>query len=148
MGAYEFQGTNVAGFISWLAKYGLATDGSCDYADSDGDRASNYAEWRASTNPKNANSVLRLQAPTIAASDVTVTWQSVTNVIYYLQCGTNLSGASVFSAPLQPVFAEPFKHATQSRPNDSSIPSISAPLREKKPYGIRLSELPCHRAPG
>jgi hypothetical protein len=97
IGAFEFQGTNIAGFISWLAQYGLSTDGSADSADSDGDGANNYAEWRAGTIPTNPNSALRLQAPAVTVSNATVTWQSVTNVTYYLQRGANLSGSSIFS---------------------------------------------------
>ncbi len=91
IGAYEFQGAGMGEFIAWLQQYGLPTDGTADYADTDGDHMNNYAEWKAGTNPTNAASVLALQSPaTTNTTGITVTWQSVNGVTYYLQSSTNL----------------------------------------------------------
>lgn len=87
MGAYEYQGSNL-GLpipIPWLLQYGLATDGSQDYIDSDGDGLNNWQEWFAGTNPKDASSVLKMLPPQPSGSNIVVTWKSVTNHTYYLQ---------------------------------------------------------------
>ena len=90
MGAYEYQ-PNVSGaFIAWLQQYGLATDASADYADSDGDSLDNWQEWIAGTVPTDASSALRLLAPASGVSGLTVTWQSVTNRTYFLERATHL----------------------------------------------------------
>jgi hypothetical protein len=97
MGAYEFQGPGLGEFFGWLQFYGLPTDGSADYADSDGDGSNNWQEWIAGTNPTNALSVLRMLAPSNSVSGVTVTWQSVTSRTYFLDRGTNLLALPPFS---------------------------------------------------
>jgi len=91
IGAYEYQTPSSIISYAWLQQYDLPTDGSADYADSDGDGMNNYAEWKAGTNPTNAASVLALQAPaTTNTNGISVTWQSVSGVTYYLQSSTNL----------------------------------------------------------
>lgn len=42
-------------FVIWLQKYGLPTDGSADYIDSDGDGLNNWQEYQLDTNPINNN---------------------------------------------------------------------------------------------
>jgi hypothetical protein len=96
MGAYEFQGPGMGEFIGWLQGYGLATDGSADLADTDGDGMNNWQEWMAGTVPINAQSVLRLVSLTRTNSQVTVTWQSVTNRTYALERAIQLGSLSGF----------------------------------------------------
>jgi hypothetical protein len=97
VGATEFQGPSMEPFISWLYQYGLPNDGSVDFADSDGDGLNNWQEWKAGTSPTNAASVLQMASPSNTASGVIVTWQSVTNVTYYLQGSTNLAIQPAFT---------------------------------------------------
>ncbi|HOC57754.1 MAG TPA: choice-of-anchor Q domain-containing protein, partial [Verrucomicrobiota bacterium] len=90
VGAYEFQGAGLSGFTAWLWQHGLPIDGSSDYADTDTDGHNNWQEWRCQTDPTNALSALRLLSALPAGSDVTVTWESVAGVNYYLLRSTNL----------------------------------------------------------
>jgi hypothetical protein len=89
LGAYEFQPGVSGAFIGWLQQYGLPTDGSADYADPDHDSMNNWQEWVCDTNPTNRLSALRLLSPSITSTDVTVTWQSVAGVIYFLERSAN-----------------------------------------------------------
>jgi hypothetical protein len=90
MGAYEFQGTAPASFYAWLQQYGLPTDGSADFIDTDGDGMNNWQEWVCGTNPTNALSCLRLVSAVPTSTNVTVTWQSVAAINYFLERSTNL----------------------------------------------------------
>jgi hypothetical protein len=98
MGAYEYQGSNynLPIPIEWLVQYGLPTDGSEDYAYSDSSGMNNWQKWIAGLVPFNSASVLALVAPTNNASGITITWQSVTNRTYFLQCSTNLAAQPAF----------------------------------------------------
>jgi hypothetical protein len=91
MGAYEFQPGVSGAFIGWLQQYGQPTDGSADYADSDHDGLNNWQEWVCGTNPTNALSALRMVSALPTSTNVTVTWQSVAGVNYFLQRSTNLA---------------------------------------------------------
>ncbi len=95
IGAYEYQGSNynLPIPIAWLVQYGLPTDGSVNYVDSDGTGMNNWQKWIAGLNPTNPASVLAMvsPAPTNNSSGITITWQSVTNRTYFLQSSTNLS---------------------------------------------------------
>ncbi len=97
LGAYEFQGPGSAISYAWLQQYDLATDGSADYADPDGDGMNNWQEWRCGTDPRNAASVLRLLSAPPAGSNVTVTWQSVSGMSYFLERSTNLAVSPPFT---------------------------------------------------
>jgi hypothetical protein len=90
MGAYEYQGPSSVISYAWLQQYGLPTDGSVDYADPDGDGMNNWQEWVCGTNPTNALSVLRLLSAAPTGSNVTVSWQSVAGINYFLDRSANL----------------------------------------------------------
>jgi len=90
IGAYEFQNPKSVISYDWLEQYGLPTDGSADYADPDGDGMNNWQEWIAGTNPTNALSCLRLVSATSAGGNLTVSWQSMAGVNYFLQRSANL----------------------------------------------------------
>ena len=92
VGAMEFQGADVEPFISWMYQYGLPNDGSADYVDSDGDVLNNWQEWKSGTIPTNSSSVLKLVSLTNSPSGMVVTWQSVTNITYYLERSSDLTG--------------------------------------------------------
>jgi hypothetical protein len=85
IGAYEFQ--NPASKISyaWLQQFGLPTDGTADFIDSDLDGVNNWQEWICGTEPTNSSSVLRMLAPSNTPAGITVSWQSVVGKSYELQ---------------------------------------------------------------
>ena len=76
---------------AWLQRYGLPTDGSADYSDPDQDGMNNWQEWVCGTCPTNALSLLRLVSAMHTRTNVTVTWQSVPGVNYFLQRSANLA---------------------------------------------------------
>jgi hypothetical protein len=100
IGAYEFQGTGSEISYAWLQHYGLPTDGSADATDPDADGHTTWQEWRCLTDPTNALSVLRLLSASPAGTNVTVSWQSVAGVSYFLECSTNVAGPPPIFSPL------------------------------------------------
>ncbi len=91
IGAYEFQGTGSLISYAWLQQCDLPTDGSADFLDSDQDGLNNWQEWICRTSPTNPISALRLLSAAPADSNVTVRWQSVAGVSYFLERSANLS---------------------------------------------------------
>jgi hypothetical protein len=92
IGAYEYQTPTSVISYAYLQQYGLPTDGSVDYADLDGTAFNVYQDWVTGLNPTNNASILAMFTPatTNNANGLTVTWQSVTNILYNLQRSTNL----------------------------------------------------------
>ncbi len=97
IGAYEFQGPGSVISYAWLQHYGLPTDGSADATDPDADGHSTWQEWRCLTDPTDALSALRLLKPSRAGTNVTVSWQSVAGVNYFLERSANLSATLPFT---------------------------------------------------
>jgi hypothetical protein len=97
LGAYEYILTaSGLPYHTWAQLYGLATDGSADYADPDGDGMNNWNEWRTGTNPTNAASVLQMHSPSSYAIGVKLTWPGANGINYLVQRSTNLSEPSTF----------------------------------------------------
>jgi hypothetical protein len=99
IGAYEYQTpTSIIGY-AWLQQYGLPTDGSVDFADLDGTGLKVDQDWIAGLNPTNPASVLALLPPAPAnnTNGVTVTWQSVIGINYFIQRSSNLTAQPAFT---------------------------------------------------
>jgi len=90
IGAYEYQGAGSRISYAWLQHYGLPTDGSADFAYSDGDGMNNWQEWVCGTCPTNEVSALRLLSVSPTGTNVTVRWESVAGVNYVLERSADL----------------------------------------------------------
>ena len=85
-------------FHTWLASYGLASNGSADYLDADSDGLNNWLEYLAGTNPTNASSVFKITgAQANSGTQLVVRWSSVSNRFYDVMRANNLtSGIGAF----------------------------------------------------
>ena len=93
IGAYEFQTPASVLSYAWAQRNGLATDGSADYLDPDGDGMNNWKEWRSDTIPTNSLSLLRLITVTSSAPNLIVSWQSQTNRSYWVERTADAAGS-------------------------------------------------------
>jgi hypothetical protein len=85
-------------FHSWLASYGLPSNGSADYLDSDNDGMNNWQEYLAGTNPTNSSSVFKIiSGQMISTTQFVLRWSSVSNRLYDVMRTTSLAtGAGAF----------------------------------------------------
>jgi len=97
---FTFQ-TQLEAFHSWLTSYGLPSDGSADYVDSDGDGMNNWQEYVAGTIPTNANSVLEITSEqAISGTSFVFRWSTVSNRLYDIFRATNLTSSVGAFAPV------------------------------------------------
>jgi len=89
-------------YSSWAAGFfGSANDPNAGRSsDPDGDGFSNEQEFRAGTNPKDANSVLRILSLSVGPTQTTVGWSSISNKQYVIEAATNALGPWSASDPL------------------------------------------------
>lgn len=124
VGAYEYQTPGSILPYVWLLQYGLATDGSADYEDTDGDGMNNLQEWRAGTNPTNALSLLKMLTVTKATNGLlpglVVCWQGAGGKVYLLQCSTNLAVQSPFVTIRSNLFNQDFGTDTTNYITDAT----------------------------
>ena len=70
---------------------------SADATNPDADGHNTWLEWRCLTDPTNALSALRLLSAAPTGTNVTVSWQSVAGVDYFLERSTNLTPPLLFT---------------------------------------------------
>jgi hypothetical protein len=108
VGAYEFQSPTSMPSYLWLQQYGLPTDGSADFVDTDADSMNNWQEWIAGTVPTDGLSVLKMLLPSRTNTASTVlNWLSVTNRTYFLLRSTNLVAQPAFSMIYSNILGQP-----------------------------------------
>jgi len=97
LGAYEYQGPGSLISYAWLQQFGLPTDGSLDFVDSDNDRLNNWQEWIADTDPTNVQSLFRIEA-IAPGPPVTVQFLSSSDRLYTLHYSPDLAGTNATGA--------------------------------------------------
>jgi hypothetical protein len=99
IGAYEYQTPVSQISYAWLDQYGLPITAGIDTSDLDGTGFTVYQDWIAGLNPTNALSILAMLTPipTNNPAGLVVSWQSVSNITYFLQSSTNLGMQPAFS---------------------------------------------------
>jgi hypothetical protein len=92
IGAYEYQSPVSMVSYQWLGQYGLTITNGVDTSSPNGTGFTVYQDWIAGLNPTNPASVLVMLPVTTTntSAGISVMWQSVSGIIYYLQSTTNL----------------------------------------------------------
>ena len=120
IGAYEFQSPQSVISYAWLQQYGLPTDGSADFLDLDSDGHNNWSEWISGTCPTNRLSALRMLSASRMGAQVTVAWQSVEGIKYFLECSTNLTTLPPFKCVATNLLGQP----ETTTYGDSNAPAV------------------------
>jgi hypothetical protein len=109
IGPYEYQTPSSVLSYAYAQQYGLATDGSQDFLDTDGDGMNNWQEWIAGTHPTNSNSALRMLPliPTNTPPGIIVSWQSVGGRTYILQRSTDINSPAGLSTTFSNIPGQP-----------------------------------------
>ncbi|HTY88668.1 MAG TPA: PKD domain-containing protein [Candidatus Acidoferrum sp.] len=94
MGAYECQSPAFLDYYLWLQGYGLPTDASATYADTDGDGMNNWQEYLADTSPIDANDYFHITSFTRSGTYNTLWWTSKPTRLYQVQRCFALDGSS------------------------------------------------------
>jgi hypothetical protein len=88
----QFTFQTLDAFHTWLASYGLPSNGSADYLDADNDVLNNWQEYVAGTDPTNASSVFKItSAQAVSGTQLVLRWSSVSNRVYDVTRATNLA---------------------------------------------------------
>ena len=88
----QFTFQTLDAFHTWLASYGLPSNGSADYLDADNDVLNNWQEYVAGTDPTNASSVFKItSAQAVSGTQLVLRWSSVANRVYDVTRATNLA---------------------------------------------------------
>jgi hypothetical protein len=107
------------GTLNYCCTTPLPTDGSADAADPDADGLNNWQEWRCGTCPTNCLSALRLLSAWPTGTNVTVRWQSVAGVSYFLERSANLG------SPFTPLATGIAGQAGTASYTDTNAPSLA-----------------------
>ena len=118
----------------WMTNYfghvtGQVSDNSRAEDDADGDGMSNYAEWRAGTNPHDPHSYLMVEDMAAMGNDPAtggflLTWGSVSNKFYTIDRASDLVNGVGFAPIQQHILATPPVNTYQ----DTSVATNSGPF--------------------
>ena len=100
IGAYEYQGPGSLVSYAWLQQYGLPTDGSADYLDSDHDGMNNWQEYLADTSPVDASDYLYITNFTRSGTYNTLWWTSKPTRLYQVERSAAFDAASPWETAL------------------------------------------------
>ena len=94
IGAYECQSPALLDYYTWLQNYGLPTDASLAYTNSDGDGVNNWQEYLADTSPIDANDYFHITSFTRDGTYITLWWTSKPTRLYQVQRRQTLGDGS------------------------------------------------------